>query len=267
MGRITSDLDRLHESIDALPPQQVYALLTLLESQRPLTDEEFARRLAEAPEEEAGEETVARILAAEAEQGESISHGDLKQRLELLEEHLHLYLKTLGGCYAPLNRRLPGSCLRTPAWASTESWSTWVRAGWAPSGAVRKHGLSHLTVIKLWWNPAYFIPWRIIMNRRIFIRSVIPCGLAGVALAQKAVKQDRLSGIVKSVDKGKMTIEMRGRTNANIVRQIMYDANTRFTMQGKPGTADDLKESLRIVAVGKFEGVNLKATQVALTQR
>jgi hypothetical protein len=105
------------------------------------------------------------------------------------------------------------------------------------------------------------------MKRRTFIRSAIPFGLAGVALAQKKAKPDRLSGIVKSVDKSKMTIEMRMRTSASAVRQIMYDASTKFTMQGKPGTADDLKEGLRIVALGTFEGVNLKATQVALTQR
>ena len=78
-----SDLDRLHEIIDALPPQQVQALLALLDTRQPISDEEFARRLAMAPEEEADEETIARILAAEAEQGESISHGELKQRLGL----------------------------------------------------------------------------------------------------------------------------------------------------------------------------------------
>jgi hypothetical protein len=78
-----SDQERLHEIIDTLPPQQVQALLTLLESAQPVSDEEFARRLAEAPEEEADEETVARILAAEAEQGEAVSHGELKQRLDL----------------------------------------------------------------------------------------------------------------------------------------------------------------------------------------
>ena len=50
---------------------------------QPTSDDEFARRLAEAPEEEVDEETIARILAAEAEQGESISHGELKQRLGL----------------------------------------------------------------------------------------------------------------------------------------------------------------------------------------
>jgi hypothetical protein len=83
MERIVSDLDRLHEIIDALPPQQVHALLTLLAPSQAIGDEEFARRLAVAPEEEADDETVARILAAEAEQGECISHTQMKQRLGL----------------------------------------------------------------------------------------------------------------------------------------------------------------------------------------
>ena len=78
-----SDLDRLHEIIDTLPQQQVHALLTLLETPQPISDEEFARRLAEAPEEEVDGETAARVLAAEAEQGESISHAELKRRLGL----------------------------------------------------------------------------------------------------------------------------------------------------------------------------------------
>ena len=81
MKQIMSDLDRLHEIIDTLPPQQVHALLTLLASPKPIGDEEFARRLTEAPEEEVDEETTARILAAEAEQGDSISHGELKRQL------------------------------------------------------------------------------------------------------------------------------------------------------------------------------------------
>ena len=81
--RIMSDLDRLHEIIDALPPQQIHALLDLLESGQPIGDDGFARRLAEVPEEDVDDETAARILAAEAEQGESISHGELKQRLGL----------------------------------------------------------------------------------------------------------------------------------------------------------------------------------------
>ena len=78
-----SDLDRLHKIIDTVPPQQVYALLTLLETQQPIGHEEFARMLAEAPEEHVDEETVDAILAAEAEQGEVISHDELKRRLGL----------------------------------------------------------------------------------------------------------------------------------------------------------------------------------------
>ena len=78
-----SDRERLHEIIDTLPPQQVQALLTLLESGQFVSDEEFARRLAEAPEDDVDDETVARVLAAEAEQGEIVSHGELKQRLGL----------------------------------------------------------------------------------------------------------------------------------------------------------------------------------------
>ena len=77
-----NNLDRLHE-IDALPPQQIHELLTLLIPSQPLGDEEFVRRLAEAPEEDVDEDTIARILAAESGLGESISHGELKQRLGL----------------------------------------------------------------------------------------------------------------------------------------------------------------------------------------
>jgi hypothetical protein len=83
MERIMSDLDRLHEIIDALPQQQVQALLALLAPLRPITDEEFARRLAEAPEKEVDEDTVARILAAEGEKGEIISHEEMKRHLGL----------------------------------------------------------------------------------------------------------------------------------------------------------------------------------------
>jgi hypothetical protein len=76
-------LDRLHEIIDTLPPPQIHALLTLLQTSQPVSDEQWARRLAEAPEEELDAETAARVLAAEAEPGLPISHGELKQRLGL----------------------------------------------------------------------------------------------------------------------------------------------------------------------------------------
>ena len=83
MKQIMSEVDRLHEIIDTLPPQQVYALLTLLAPPQPISGAEFARRLADAPEEDVDEETIARLLAAEAEEGENISHREMLQRLGL----------------------------------------------------------------------------------------------------------------------------------------------------------------------------------------
>jgi hypothetical protein len=52
-------------------------------SPQPIGDDEFARRLASAPEEDVDEETVARVLAAEAEEGEMVSHAELKRQLGL----------------------------------------------------------------------------------------------------------------------------------------------------------------------------------------
>jgi hypothetical protein len=78
-----SDLDRLHEIIDTLPPRRVHALLTLLETSQSIDNENFASRLAEAPKEEVDGETAARILAAESEEGPRISHDGLKNRLGL----------------------------------------------------------------------------------------------------------------------------------------------------------------------------------------
>ena len=78
-----NDREKLHEIIDSLPPPQIQALLTLLDSVPALGDDDFALALAQAPEEDADEDTVARILAAEDEPGDVVSHGELKRRLHL----------------------------------------------------------------------------------------------------------------------------------------------------------------------------------------
>jgi len=75
--------DRLREIIDTWPPQRVHALLTLLARAQSISDDEFARLLADAPEEDVDEEMVARIMA---EPGETISHDEMKRRLGLATE-------------------------------------------------------------------------------------------------------------------------------------------------------------------------------------
>jgi hypothetical protein len=99
------------------------------------------------------------------------------------------------------------------------------------------------------------------VNRRTFLGVAATLSLAAVALAAKL---DRLSGVVKELDAANSTIVMHLRSSPNQVRKIMYDGSTSFTLDGKPAKAEDAKEGYRIVALGKFEGVNLKASQVAL---
>ena len=89
--------------------------------------------------------------------------------------------------------------------------------------------------------------------------------VAGTLLAQK--KPDRLSGVIKSFDKAKMTIDLAPSKSPNAIRKVMFDASTKFTLDGKPAQADAVADSLRIVALGTFEGVNLKATEISLKQR
>ena len=78
-----SESERLHEIIDVLPPHQVHALLTLLEAAPSLSNEEFARRLVAAPEEDPDEETAVALRAALAEPREYVSHDELKRQLGL----------------------------------------------------------------------------------------------------------------------------------------------------------------------------------------
>jgi hypothetical protein len=103
------------------------------------------------------------------------------------------------------------------------------------------------------------------VDRRTFLGSALPFAFAGIALAQAKKKDDRLSGLVTNVDTDKMTIEMHMRNNASAIRKIMYDGATTFTLDGKPAKSSDAKPGNGIVALGKFEGVNLKATKIALT--
>lgn len=106
------------------------------------------------------------------------------------------------------------------------------------------------------------------MFRRILIALTVIalCSLV-VASAQDAKKEgDRLSGVVKMVDKAAMKITITPR-NSSAQRVIMYDSATKFFVGDKEGKIEDVQDGMRIVAVGKFEGVNLKATEVRVRQR
>lgn len=99
------------------------------------------------------------------------------------------------------------------------------------------------------------------MKRSVFVAliAVFALGLAGIA---QEAKPDRLSGTVKSVDAKAMSVEILQSKTPSTVRVVLWDATTKIMLDDKPGTVADIKEGMRLVAVGKFEGVKLRATTI-----
>ena len=104
------------------------------------------------------------------------------------------------------------------------------------------------------------------MNRRSFVAAFAPLAIAAVAVAKDAEKKaDRLSGYVESVDRNAKTITMHTKANTNVKRKIMWDDKTQVITMDKPGTVADIKDGMRIVAVGTFQNLDLMATKISLT--
>jgi hypothetical protein len=104
------------------------------------------------------------------------------------------------------------------------------------------------------------------MQRRGFLTLAMSLAAAvGIVAAQE--KAEKLSGRVNDLNKNTMTITMHTKENRGVARNVVYDANTKFTLDGKEANADAVKSNFRIVAQGKFDGANLKATQVDLFTR
>ncbi|GEM_PF-6492756 len=80
-------LSAIKDEIGKLSDRERTELTAWLDAQDrepgPISDAEFARRLAQAPEEDADDETVARVLAAESEKGQDISFDEMKRQLRL----------------------------------------------------------------------------------------------------------------------------------------------------------------------------------------
>jgi hypothetical protein len=102
------------------------------------------------------------------------------------------------------------------------------------------------------------------MKKLLIVLMTVLLGLAMTAAGQgeKAPPGDRVSGTVRSVDAKAMSIEVNLSQVPSAVKTVLWDANTKVTLVDKPGTAADIKEGMRIVAVGKFDGLKLRATGI-----
>jgi hypothetical protein len=93
--------------------------------------------------------------------------------------------------------------------------------------------------------------------------------LAVVASAQDqkttSTKEDRLSGRVHTIDKDASAIIIR---QGAIQRRVVYNAETKFTIQNKPGSIDDVIVGRQVTCVGSFNDKSqLMATHVDIRSR
>jgi hypothetical protein len=82
--------------------------------------------------------------------------------------------------------------------------------------------------------------------------------LLGVALAAPTApsyaqekKEDRVTGTVQLVKKDTMTILVTGEAG-NAQHQVVYNADTKFTKDNKPGSLDDVSNGKRVICLGKL---------------
>ncbi len=93
--------------------------------------------------------------------------------------------------------------------------------------------------------------------------------LAVVASAQDrkktSAKVDRLSGTVHTIDKDTSSIIIR---KGAVQRRVLYNAETKFTIQNKPGSIDDVIVGRQVICLGSFNDKSqLMATRVDVRSR
>ena len=93
--------------------------------------------------------------------------------------------------------------------------------------------------------------------------------LTGIASAQDqktaSTKEDRLSGTVHTIDKDASAIIIR---QGAVQRRVIYNAETKFTIQNKPGSIDDVIVGRRVTCLGSFnEKTQLLATRIEIRSR
>jgi len=93
--------------------------------------------------------------------------------------------------------------------------------------------------------------------------------LAGMASAQDqkktSTKEERLSGTVHAIDKDTSSIIIR---KGPVQRRVVYNAETKFTMQNKAGSIDDVIAGRQVICIGSFNDKSrLLATRVEVRSR
>ncbi len=97
---------------------------------------------------------------------------------------------------------------------------------------------------------------------------VLAPGLFSQIKTDPESKLDRIEGTVMSIDKAKNTMVIRQRGTANLDYTISFNEKTIYTLRNQPAKAEDVKDGVRIVALGKAEGANkLAAARIDIRQQ
>ncbi len=96
---------------------------------------------------------------------------------------------------------------------------------------------------------------------------VLAPGLFSQIKTDPKTKIDSVEGWVQSIDKAKMTLVIREKGTSNLDYTIIYNEKTAYTFRNGPAKAEDVKDGVRIVALGKAEGTNkLVAARIDIRQ-
>lgn len=98
---------------------------------------------------------------------------------------------------------------------------------------------------------------------------VIAPGLFSQIKQDPKTKLDQIEGTVQSIDKKAMTFVLRERGTSNLDYTIIYTDKTTFTYRNDPkASIADLKDGVRVVAMGKAEGATkLNAARIDIRQK
>jgi hypothetical protein len=82
---------------------------------------------------------------------------------------------------------------------------------------------------------------------------VLVAGLYAQATKDAKTKLDRIEGYVVSIDKDKSSMTVRQKSGTNIMWNIVYNAETKFTYRNSPSSIDEVKDGRRVICLGKFD--------------
>ncbi len=69
-------------------------------------------------------------------------------------------------------------------------------------------------------------------------------------MAPADAKEARWQGHIVRINKDESSMSVRGGSDGSVEKQVVFDASTQWTKQGKPATQDEFKEGSFVIVLG-----------------